>query len=249
MSRRATPEARLQVLMDGIVTCRRCPRLVAWREQVACEKRASYRDEDYWGKPVPGFGDPAARVLISGLAPAAHGGNRTGRVSPAYPRPAPGPASTSPTWNQPCLAVLPTARSLAPAIYGRPDPHPSPIHRQSHWQSRRTPVSISSTRSCTVSENGRSAIRFPRRRIPGRSKAEPGISQFRDARTHGIAVLFRRSHHDLRRWRLRVLHAPPPRSKDREHSDAWPVTAPVRTVGPDRVSSSPLHHDVAIRGD
>ena len=60
--------------------CRRCPRLVQWREQVAREKRAAFRDEDYWGRPVPGFGDPAASVYVLGLAPAAHGGNRTGRV-------------------------------------------------------------------------------------------------------------------------------------------------------------------------
>ena len=63
-----------------IVECRACPRLVAWREAVAVERRASFRDEEYWGRPVPGFGDPAARLLIVGLAPAAHGGNRTGRV-------------------------------------------------------------------------------------------------------------------------------------------------------------------------
>jgi uracil-DNA glycosylase family 4 len=63
-----------------IVSCRRCVRLVRWREQVAREKRASFRAEEYWGKPLPGFGDPHARVLICGLAPAAHGGNRTGRI-------------------------------------------------------------------------------------------------------------------------------------------------------------------------
>jgi uracil-DNA glycosylase family 4 len=68
------------VLSQRIVACRACPRLVAWREQVAREKRAAYRDEAYWGRPVPGFGDPAARVVLCGLAPAAHGGNRTGRV-------------------------------------------------------------------------------------------------------------------------------------------------------------------------
>jgi uracil-DNA glycosylase len=62
------------------VSCRRCPRLVEWRERVAREKRASYADWDYWGRPVPGFGDPAAAVYVLGLAPAAHGGNRTGRV-------------------------------------------------------------------------------------------------------------------------------------------------------------------------
>jgi uracil-DNA glycosylase family 4 len=70
----------LAELQQRVVDCRLCERLVAWREQVAREKRAAYRDEEYWGRPVPGFGDPQARVLICGLAPAAHGGNRTGRV-------------------------------------------------------------------------------------------------------------------------------------------------------------------------
>ena len=63
-----------------IVDCRLCPRLVAWREKVAAEKRASFADEEYWGRPAPGFGDPAATLLVVGLAPAAHGANRTGRV-------------------------------------------------------------------------------------------------------------------------------------------------------------------------
>ena len=72
--------APLADLEAEIVACRACPRLVAWREQVAVEKRAAYRDEEYWGRPVPGFGDPAARVLVVGLAPAAHGANRTGRM-------------------------------------------------------------------------------------------------------------------------------------------------------------------------
>lgn len=70
---------RLNELNTRIVTCRRCPRLVAWREQVAREKRAAFREEEYWGRPLTGFGDPRARVLVCGLAPAAHGGNRTGR--------------------------------------------------------------------------------------------------------------------------------------------------------------------------
>jgi uracil-DNA glycosylase family 4 len=74
------PAGSLAALEAEIVDCRLCPRLVEWREQVAREKRASFADEDYWGRPVPGFGDPAARVLVLGLAPAAHGGNRTGRV-------------------------------------------------------------------------------------------------------------------------------------------------------------------------
>lgn len=63
-----------------ITSCFACPRLVEWRERVAREKRASFRHEDYWGRPVPGLGDPHARVMVVGLAPAAHGGNRTGRV-------------------------------------------------------------------------------------------------------------------------------------------------------------------------
>lgn len=68
-------------LMDAhLVECRACPRLVAWREQVAHDKRAAFRDETYWGRPVPGFGPADASMLISGLAPAAHGGNRTGRM-------------------------------------------------------------------------------------------------------------------------------------------------------------------------
>lgn len=70
----------LERIRDEIVDCRQCPRLIAWRERVAREKVARFADWDYWGRPVPGFGDPRARVLILGLAPAAHGGNRTGRI-------------------------------------------------------------------------------------------------------------------------------------------------------------------------
>jgi len=70
----------LDALRDEIVACRRCPRLVIWREQVARDKVLRFRDEPYWGRPAPGFGDPDARMLIVGLAPAAHGANRTGRV-------------------------------------------------------------------------------------------------------------------------------------------------------------------------
>jgi uracil-DNA glycosylase family 4 len=78
-----TGEARttaLAALTAEIVDCRRCARLVAWRETVARDKVKRFRDEPYWGRPVPGFGDPDARILLIGLAPAAHGGNRTGRV-------------------------------------------------------------------------------------------------------------------------------------------------------------------------
>ncbi len=70
----------LDALEAEITACRACPRLVAWREQVGREKRAAYRDEEYWARPVPGFGDPHARLAVVGLAPAAHGANRTGRI-------------------------------------------------------------------------------------------------------------------------------------------------------------------------
>jgi uracil-DNA glycosylase len=70
----------LEAIEADVVDCRACPRLVAWREQVARDKRRAYEDWEYWGRPVPGFGDPAAGVVIVGLAPAAHGANRTGRM-------------------------------------------------------------------------------------------------------------------------------------------------------------------------
>ncbi len=74
------PRDALSRLSHRIARCHRCPRLVAWREEVARTKRRAYRDEPYWGRPVPGFGDPAARVVLVGLAPGAHGANRTGRM-------------------------------------------------------------------------------------------------------------------------------------------------------------------------
>jgi len=72
--------SELTRLADQVSECRRCPRLVAWREQVARERRAAFAGETYWARPLPGFGDPDARALVFGLAPAAHGGNRTGRI-------------------------------------------------------------------------------------------------------------------------------------------------------------------------
>ena len=72
------PEARAELERE-IISCRSCPRLVEWREKIAWEKRAAYADEEYWGRPIPGFGDPGAHVIVFGLAPAAHGANRTGR--------------------------------------------------------------------------------------------------------------------------------------------------------------------------
>ena len=76
----AERERKLGALERDVVACRRCPRLVRWREATARVKRAAYASEEYWARPLPGFGDPAARVLVLGLAPAAHGGNRTGRI-------------------------------------------------------------------------------------------------------------------------------------------------------------------------
>jgi uracil-DNA glycosylase family 4 len=70
----------LETLAAEVSRCRRCPRLVQWREQIARERRAAFAEEEYWGRPLPGFGDPAARMLVFGLAPAAHGANRTGRM-------------------------------------------------------------------------------------------------------------------------------------------------------------------------
>jgi uracil-DNA glycosylase len=75
-----TPHDSLSALEREITSCRKCPRLVAWREEVARVKRAAFAGETYWGRPLPGFGDPEARMLVLGLAPAAHGGNRTGRI-------------------------------------------------------------------------------------------------------------------------------------------------------------------------
>jgi uracil-DNA glycosylase family 4 len=76
----STSAKGLAALADEVCDCRRCPRLVAWRERVARERRAAFAEEEYWGRPLPGFGDPAARMLVLGLAPAAHGANRTGRM-------------------------------------------------------------------------------------------------------------------------------------------------------------------------
>ena len=70
----------IEAINDELISCSRCPRLVEWRHRVAEERRAAFIDEEYWGRPVPGFGDPNARVLVVGLAPAAHGANRTGRM-------------------------------------------------------------------------------------------------------------------------------------------------------------------------
>lgn len=80
MSNHKSRVEALAALERDVVVCRKCPRLVAWREEVARTKRAAFADETYWGRPVPGFGDPDAKVVVIGLAPAAHGANRTGRM-------------------------------------------------------------------------------------------------------------------------------------------------------------------------
>ncbi len=77
---RSSEQQDIAALERDVVGCRRCPRLVAWREQVAGERKAAFAEEEYWGRPLPGFGDPQARLLVLGLAPAAHGANRTGRM-------------------------------------------------------------------------------------------------------------------------------------------------------------------------
>jgi uracil-DNA glycosylase len=80
VAERARQATDLRVLDDAVVGCFACPRLVAWREEVAATRRAAFRDQEYWGRPIPGFGAAHARLAILGLAPAAHGGNRTGRI-------------------------------------------------------------------------------------------------------------------------------------------------------------------------
>ncbi len=80
VQRLATSSTDLSILDERVGCCRACPRLVAWREQVARTRRRAFADQEYWGRPVPGWGDERARLLVVGLAPAAHGGNRTGRV-------------------------------------------------------------------------------------------------------------------------------------------------------------------------
>ena len=129
--------AHLSELDAALVDCRACPRLVSWREEVARDKRAAYRDEEYWGRPVPGFGPADAPLLIVGLAPAAHGGNRTGRMFTGdrsgdvlYRRSLRGragePADVRPQGRRPGAV---RARITAPVHCAPPDNKPTPDER------------------------------------------------------------------------------------------------------------------------
>ena len=99
-------ESSLHILKEEIVACRKCPRLVEYREKIAREKRRAFREHTYWGKPVPGFGDPYAHLLILGLAPAAHGANRTGRMFTGD-RSGDFPAQGSACSREDCLGRIP----------------------------------------------------------------------------------------------------------------------------------------------
>ena len=106
-------QTKLEQLNEEIIHCRKCARLVEWREEVARVKRKAYRDQEYWGRAVPGFGDPNARVLVVGLAPGAHGSNRTGRVFT-------GDASGGflfPALYRACFASQPNAESRTDGLY------------------------------------------------------------------------------------------------------------------------------------
>ena len=160
VQRLAAEAPSLDELVARQSVCRACPRLVEWREQVAVERRRAYASEEYWGRPVPGWGDPAPRVLIVGLAPAAHGGNRTGRIFTG---------DRSGDWlfaslHRVGLAAIPTSthagdgqrllgvRVVAPVRCAPPANKPTPSERAtcSPWLRRELELVASSVRSIVV---------------------------------------------------------------------------------------------------
>ncbi|WP_067533881.1 uracil-DNA glycosylase [Nocardia crassostreae] len=147
--------------LDGdIAACRACPRLVAWREQVAREKRAAFRDENYWGKPVPGYGPDDARLLVVGLAPAAHGGNRTGRMFTGdrsadvliAAMHAAGLANQATSRHRDDGLRFRGARVTAPVHCAPPDNKPTPVERDTcrRWLDRELTLLAPTLRSIVV---------------------------------------------------------------------------------------------------
>ena len=161
------------MLRDEVVACRACPRLVTYRERVARERKREFRDEPYWGRPVPGFGDPHARLVVIGLAPAAHGSNRTGRVFT-------GDRSASFLVGGLYKAGFASQPTSVPAR-GRP-PLPGPLpHRRGPMRPSRQPPEAGRTGPVPP---------LPRARVPPphRDPGLPGPRRFRLGRDRSIAV-------------------------------------------------------------
>lgn len=157
------PDENLRTLAemdDRLVHCRACPRLVAWREQVARDKRAAFRDEEYWGRPVPGFGPADAALLIVGLAPAAHGGNRTGRMFTGdragdflYAAMYEAGLASQPTATRPGDGlVLRGTRITSPVHCAPPANRPTTVERDTcrHWLDRELTLLTPTLRSVIV---------------------------------------------------------------------------------------------------